>query len=293
MRHARNSKSRNQAPYFKFGAPQRLTVKLAMFSAAFDASGTDATPVLTVAGFISSVKEWDDFSTKWEERLAVDGISYFRAVEFAHSRGQFQGWEDQKSRHIRLSSDLMEILIPHVCRKVGCTIINKDFETLSKDLQDDYTLTAYSLAGRTCEVQVRSWKRLERIEGHVEPIFEEGDADQEKLRRRLAHDLGYEPIFRPKKDVILADGSTRPRFVPLQAADWLAYELSLAAKKYGMGELEGRLESRSDLRWPMQEFNRIQGEPVIYGAEEIRKLESDLGLLREHGAWWNKVRKSL
>jgi hypothetical protein len=84
----------------------------------------------------------------------------------------------------------------------------------------------------------------------------------------------------------MPDGSIRPRFVPLQAADWLAYELSLAAKKYGIGALEGKLESDSDLRWPMQQFIRVQGEAGIYGTEDIQELDKNLSLLKELGVWW-------
>jgi hypothetical protein len=256
-----------------------------MFKAAFDASGTDNNVVLSVAGFVSSVKDWDDFSVKWEHRLSGDGISYFRAVEFAHSRGQFGGWKDQEERRRKLAADLMEVLKSHVYRKFGCSIVNKDFNKLDKSMREECLLSAYSVAGRTCEKDVREWARwVEKITSHVEPVFEQGDADQEKLRRRLARDLGCEPIFRPKKDQVLSDGSIRPRFVPLQAADWLAYELSLAVGRFG----RGKLKNESDLRWPMQQFISIPGECAVYGAEEVDRLEEMLKLVGELSIWWRE-----
>ena len=63
--------------------------------AAFDASGnkTDQT-ILLVAGFVSSVEQWMDFDRDWRKRLEDDGIEYFHATEFAHSRGAFEGWKN-------------------------------------------------------------------------------------------------------------------------------------------------------------------------------------------------------
>ena len=263
-----------------------MEVRLGMFTTAFDASGTDGTPILTVAGFVSSAQHWDEFSVLWEERLSKDDLQYFRAAECAHSTGQFDGWKGSEIRRRDLLKDLMDILTSHVYRQFGCTIVNEDFEKLSGPLKNQYILTAYSLAGRTCEKDVREWARwAEKIKTRIEMVFEEGDADSNSLRKRFVDDLGYEPIFRPKKDKILADGSVVKRFVPLQAADWLAYELSLAAKKYCIGPLSGKLGPISDLRWPMQQFMNIQGVPGIYAAEEIEEVEKKLKLLGELTNW--------
>jgi len=61
------------------------TILMAML-AAFDASGHESDqPVLVVAGFVSSAKDWDEFSAKWLERLRADDLPYFQASQFANS----------------------------------------------------------------------------------------------------------------------------------------------------------------------------------------------------------------
>ena len=51
-----------------------------MLTLAFDAGGDDGTDYMTVAGFASSLADWDHFSEKWKARLDRDGIAFFRAV---------------------------------------------------------------------------------------------------------------------------------------------------------------------------------------------------------------------
>lgn len=255
-----------------------------MLTAAFDAGGTEDTPFLTVAGFVSSVKDWDDFRDAWKERLGREGIEYFRAAEAAHFRKQFQPWHDKPDREQwrqNLFADLMRIVKSHVFRKFGCTIINRHFETMSEDLRKWSLLRAYSVAGRTCDKQVRDWIAAERIKSPVELVFESGDEGRKELQFRLAADSGVIPIFRPKKDTVRPDGTVEPGFVPLQPADWLAYELNALARDAE----ENKNLAMEDLRWPLQEFNRIHGEPGVYTEEDTNRLEQMLSLSKKIDEW--------
>lgn len=131
-----------------------------MLSFAFDAGGSESTSALTVAGFGSSENDWRSFNEAWSKRLKQDGAQFFRAVDLACFRGPFKHWKDRYDKEdLRraLSSDLMDILKRHVYRKFGATVINREFEKLSPTLVEDYSLCAYSIAGRTAEKQVREW----------------------------------------------------------------------------------------------------------------------------------------
>jgi len=80
-----------------------------------------------------------------------------------------------------------------------------------------------------------------------------------KLQKRISEDSGLQVTFLPKKD-----------FVPLQAADWLAYEANKMAAKFG----EGTLQSESQLRWPMREFWQYPPGPLgVYTPEDIKEVE--------------------
>jgi hypothetical protein len=260
-----------------------------MLTFSFDASGDEKTPMLTVAGFASSEKDWQAFSELWTKRLADDGIDFFHAVDLACFRGPFKHWQDRPDREkLRrmLSADLMDILKEHVYHRFGCTIINKDFQQMSEELREQFALCAYSVAGRTCEKYARKWV-AERWtwkgkQTSVEMVFEAGDKGKGKLQKQLADDNVLFPIFKPKKDTLLEDGTIQAGFVPLQAADWLAYELNLATQKY----YDGKLESETDLPWPMQEFlSYPPGYMGIYTSENLKEMESGLELQKKIVEW--------
>ncbi|GEM_PF-3888161 len=264
-------------------------VILGMLTFSFDASGDDSTAMLTVAGFASSVQDWDRFSSQWKDRLAKDGIEFFHAVELAAFRGPFEHWRERPDREqLRraLSTDLMDILKRHVYRRFGCTIINKSFQAMSPQLRDEFALGAYSLGGRTCAKYARQWVLEEWTwkdkQTQVEMVFEAGDKGQDKLQKRLVADSAIIPTFKPKKDTTSEDGIIQAGFIPLQAADWLAYELNLATQKF----YEGKLEYLSDLRWPMQEFLQYPpGYLGVYTPENLKEMESGIELQKKIIEW--------
>lgn len=264
-----------------------------MLTAAFDAGGDEGTPVLTVAGFASSADDWRKFSELWSSRLALDKIAYFRAVDAAFFRGPFQHWRDRADREAlrrSLFSDLMEILKSHACRKFGCTIINGAFNEMNPQLKEEFSLVAYSIAGRTCEKKLREWVIAEwkNPSTVVELVFEEGDKGKGKLQKRLLDDRCFSPIFRPKKDFVEEDGTTRCGFVPLQAADWLAYELSVAMKNAEAGKLA---DSDEDFRWAFREFLKIPGNTGVFTVEDMKQFESMLELSKNLTEWWKQFPK--
>jgi len=75
-----------------------------------------------------------------------------------------------------------------------------------------------------------------------------------------------QPIFMPKKDPFRKDGLVEQTVVPLQAADWLAYESFLAMKKENMD------------RWARQEFETTPGEVVVYLASGLKEMQEILAM---------------
>jgi hypothetical protein len=262
---------------------------LAMLTFYFDAGGDETTSLLTVAGFASSTKDWDAFSIAWKKRLDQSEIQFFRAVDFASFRGPFQHWHDRWDRETlrrRLSSELMDILKSHVYRRFACTIINKDFQKMNESVRKEFALSAYSLAGRTCEKYARKWASEQwraNAEMPLALIFEAGDRGHGKLQERLRRDLGHIPAnFRPKKDTVRADGAVEHGLMPLQAADWLAWEVNRATRDY----YEQKLESESSLRWPMQEFLRYPpGHMGIYTPNDLKEMETGFELQKKITDW--------
>lgn len=267
-----------------------------MLTFAFDAGGDDGTDYMTVAGFASSQKDWDEFSQKWKSRLENDGIDFFRAVDAASFRGPFKHWRDLPNRErLRraLFADLMELIKSYAYRKFACTIINEDFQSTNSAMRKEFALGAYSVAARTCEKYARhwvvnDWKMCPEM--GIALVFEAGDQGQGELQERLRKDQGQLPAnFRPKKDTRREDDSIEYGFVPLQAADWLAWELNKATRDfYGKG-----IESESQLRWPMQQFlGRPDGFMGIYTPENLKEMDNRIALESEIVSWANTVMQS-
>jgi hypothetical protein len=254
-----------------FMAKTKLQGEQARMVGAFDGSGKEDRRILVVAGFVSRSADWQSFHKEWTARLAQDGLTYFHMVDFASSRDQFVGWDKDEPGRRRLLGGLMDIIRSHVYRKFGCVVENSQFYRLSKDNQKEFSLNAYSLAGRSCVADVALWKRQEAM-SHV-PIayvFEEGDDGVGLLTDRMLKDGHSRPHFLPKKDRTGPDGSPINAYTPLQAADMLAYELA----KRTNDVLNGKGDTK--FRWALREFDRIPGEPGMYSPKDLTDLDKNL-----------------
>jgi hypothetical protein len=115
-------------------------------------------------------------------------------------------------------------------------------------------------------------------------VFEDGDRGKGKLQKRLSGDGCFSPTFKPKKDVI-EEGIISHGFVPLQAADWFAYELSLAVKNAEAGKLA---ESDEDYRWAFREFLKVPGNAGVYTLGDMKQFEEMLELSKDLTEWWKR-----
>ena len=264
-----------------------------MLTFALDAGGDEQTDYLTVAGFASSSSDWDEFSIKWKARLDRDGIAFFRAVDANGFRGPFEHWRelpDREKLRESLFADLMELIQSHVYWKVAATVVNKEFHDTQSEVRRNFVESAYSLAARTCEKYGRlwvmsDWKMCPDMKAAF--IFEAGDKGQHRLRERLRKDFGHiPPNFRPKKDTRREDGSMEHGYIPLQAADWFAWETNRAVRDADAG----RVDDVSQCRWPIREFVRCPyGHMGVYSPENLRDMDKMIELEDNLLAWESKI----
>ncbi len=75
-------------------------------TAYFDESGTDRpkSSAVTVAGYISTVKQWEDFQVEWQKMLNDEHLDFFhmvdaQAVPYEAKSGlrRKKGWDKQRS----------------------------------------------------------------------------------------------------------------------------------------------------------------------------------------------------
>ena len=245
---------------------------MAAFTAYFDASGTEHDqPCLAVAGYVALAEQWMDFETEWNSRLKDDGLDFFHSVWV---RSQ---WKDDPSRINGLYRDLIKIIRGNVLQKFGCCIINKSLAKWAKRDKDKWNLSAYSMAGRTCASQLKTWSIRQNMQSLPEMIFECGDAGKGTLIKLLKEDGFPDPIFKPKKDAV-KKGLLIKAAIPLQAADLLAFEC------FGpMREMEqlGRL---TDIRWQYEELDKTAGSPKVIMVENMDQLQKIM-TMKKGGIW--------
>jgi hypothetical protein len=249
-------------------------VILAMFTAYFDASGSEAgQPVLAVAGFLASAEAWCDFEKQWLARLSDDDLEYFHTTEFNSSTGQFQiGWKENSERRDRLIRDLVQIIQANAGRKFGEVIVNNTLLSTMPEREREYwKLGAYSLAGRTCAAKVRLWAKSQNLRSVPELVFEDGDKGKGMLTKILERDGFATPIFKPKRDRMDDTGMVIRAAVPLQAADLFAYELFDPMRKI---EQDGYIKR---IKRTYQEIDRVPGEPGWYEVQDLKELRRNLG----------------
>lgn len=232
----------------------------------FDASGHKTQDFVVVAGFVSSAKDWTNFDLAWKQRLQKDGLAYFHAVEFAQSTGAFSnGWKDNANRRASLSADLMHIIKAHAYRQFGHVVVNKVLEdNMCAKTRHKFKVSPYSLAGRSCAASLRVWLERDRWDTVPELVFEDGDLDRGFLSDVLVRDGFAPPSFLPGRDRKTSEGANQEGLTPLQAADWLAYEIFKASKAEGV------------YRWPMLEFLNSPGRLGIYEPDDVKALEIEM-----------------
>lgn len=238
-----------------------------------DAAGGKDHGFIVVSGYLATFRRWGSFIEEWNrDLLASFDVPYFHMKEFAHSKGPFVSWKDDEARRAIFIGRAANIIARHVQRGFSCIVSDDIFNKVNKDycLRESVGVP-YSLAGRTCVA--RSSRSIGRhVDTHY--VFEEGDEGKGDLMR-VMEEHGYPlPIFRPSRDRVNKAGQMVRGVVPLQAADFAAYEMRKAFK-------DDPTES-----WPLHKYRKsLRALANIVSEEEDwgRYKESDLMQLCKKG----------
>jgi hypothetical protein len=204
---------------------------MGMFTACFDASDQEKEhPYMVVAGFISSADEWIKFCEAWNEKLMEYGLDHFRASDCQNYQGHFATWKGNDAKRIALWCDLLTIIKGTTFQKFGCGIEVSDWTSrISRATKTRWRLNAYVLCSTMCAERARNWAQHNRINTPIEYVFESGDPGSGELKGHFEAGGYPPPVFKHKTNRMI-DGIFYPAFTPLQAADFLAYEIFLTKK---------------------------------------------------------------
>jgi hypothetical protein len=190
------------------------------YAAYFDDSGhPDDQAAVVVAGFISTEEQWLLFEREWKEILEREGMESFHMTDFEKSKVWPQHKKDDILRKLVITIQL------RTRRSFSQTVMINDY----REINDAYAFeecvgTPFALAGRTIAKNINSWKRnYMENDSKLVIVFEDGTKHKGDFIDAMERDKLPCPLFAGKGDA-----------VPLQAADWLAWEMLNGVKTGNM-----------------------------------------------------------
>jgi hypothetical protein len=239
----------------------------------FDESGTHGdSGVFAIAGYVAAQEDWIKFETDWKRELRRAGISYFHMVEYENRRGTFATWSNKKRREVL--GDLLRVIKAHALIGLAACVVVADFERVFRPAlpaghpyRDPYIFC----------LQVG----MERIAHHFGPYLPQSEkvACVFEERNKVAYSAArhYEAVKGHNEWGTLfgsiSFGGKRD-YVPLQAADVIAYESRKAMMRLIAGERTRERYSLAMLR------DGLAHECSYCDAEAMEKL---LEQMRERG----------
>jgi len=215
----------------------RLFGVFTSFTSYCDAAGGKDHGFIVVSGWFASVETWERFEVNWRLFLASYDVPYFHMKEYAHSTGPFEKWKGQEGTRRNFLDQAVRIIAECKALPTASIVDHATFDRVN----ERYALVEkfanpYVLAARTCIADVYKHLKAEgRGREYAEHIFEDGDVGQGELLRVMKEAKLPQPIFKPSRDRIGADGMTLRGIIPLQAADFPAYEIRKAMVDVGDG----------------------------------------------------------
>jgi len=190
------------------------------YAAYFDDSGhPNDQEAVVVAGFIAAAGQWLLFEREWNAILEREGMEIFHMTDFEHSKV----WPQHKKEAILRR--LVNTIQIRTKKSISHIVMMKDYKIVNDEYAFEECIgTPYALAGRTTAKSLNNWKR-----DHMQPednllvFFEDGTKHRGNFMDALKRDGLSCPDFIKKAEA-----------TPLQASDWLAWEMFNAIKTGGI-----------------------------------------------------------
>jgi len=186
-----------------------------------DEGGTNkGARVLTVAGYAARPSEWRNFTKEWNRVLRPTGIKCYHATDAQALRGEFSDWTSQ--RVAELAERLLPI-IPRHAAGLAVGIVMSDFEEALAGRPDLRALFASPYAA-CFQWLVQSLAELAQKKKTPTRFSFVHETNNMKHEAQQAFDwVKTETTY--GKHLVSLVFADKAEFVPLQAADILAFEV--------------------------------------------------------------------
>jgi hypothetical protein len=228
-----------------------------------DAGGGEDHGFIVVAGYLSTFEKWNAFTAQWNcDLLGAFDVPYFHMKEFSQSEKIFKSWKGNEPRRARFMATAAGIIGNHVEEGFSCIVSYHAFDKVNKTYAlSEAVGVPYSLAARTCVARASLTIGRDK---DVTYVFEDGDKGKGELVRVMGRDGYPSPIFRPSRDTVSKSGQKIRGVVPLQSADFAAYEIRKVYK------------DDPDESWPLNKYRKS-----LQAIAQIRSSEPDWGKYTE------------
>jgi len=257
-----------------------------MLEAYFDESGTHQGSLVTaIGGCVAREEQWAVFAPEWRQVLEDFKIPFFHSTDLANSRKQFVGWDDVKK--CSLITELSRVMASYAKTAIAGLVVVNDYSTVPEWARKTAAFgNEYNFCFQMCVGLTMDW--IDRLN----PPMPEGDQvaftfDQLPKGEAITRDAYFHiKKFRDPGDRMgaLAFADSK-RLLPLQAADFIAYE----AYKYidNQERKSGRL-MRGSLAVLVEKVWQFQAH--VFRVEHLEELLNFYQQQREHldgkVPWW-------
>lgn len=188
----------------------------------------------SVAGYVATIEQWRGFISEWRKLAKQEKFSILHKVDLEHhvkgSRFEWPNLTDRGKalRKQQINSKACKIILNHLSAAFGASVQKSEWESqVAKGSKwgDMMGRSFYAAGVWTCLNMVSAWAEARTEVDLIHYVFEEG-ADGRHEAEMMLRKLKKEPLDRQKYRIrdYSFESKRDPNFVPLQAADFLAYE---------------------------------------------------------------------
>ena len=202
-----------------------MLLALSGYSAYFDASMNKPQDEMVVAGYVSTLEEWDQFVISWKLTLAKYDVPFFKMSEFIGRRKEYSHpkWQSELYR-AQFLSDLAQIIVGWTNASFASRIKKDLFDKYNAIYDLDSRFNLFAICARDCAAQVRKYIKAIPSDLPITYIFDQGDEGAGLLVKEMRDSRLPEPLFKRSRPNPQLD-QTDPYHVQLQACDFAAWEL--------------------------------------------------------------------
>jgi hypothetical protein len=178
-----------------------------MFSAYFDASRDKESRILTLGGFVSTLRKWERFEREWKAILEEYGIAYFHMTDFVSSHSEFSEWRGQSEKRRVFVARLVQCIKKNTNKGFCTSLLLNDYATVDKEYQARESFgPPYSFCGLASLGMLQEWAKNKNIPVSKVLVFvEDGDEGLGEFRLRAKQqDCEVTPLSKSKAHALAA-----------------------------------------------------------------------------------------